>query len=333
MRLLPAGDQAFEARIALARAAEKTHRRAVLPDRRRRVGPAVPARAARRRRARRARAPAGRRPVRGRRGRAAGRPRRARRTSKLRMFNPLPVRDGSVGLARAVLAARVLAHQPAHAQQAVRRRQRVRRSAVAATSPTNTSAAASRPTSSTWTCSRPGPVVRELSTVFDGYWNSEHAYPIQSLAAHELRRRTPRAATSTSACRAAADDLPVAARDPLGQSSVGSAAAPAAASSCTWPACRVLADAPAKADGGTRRAARRRRHERQARAAALGRVRSARRLALLRPRPPHGLDGAAAGHRQPRARVGHDQLARDDRRAAGALRLRALSQRAAARWA
>ena len=125
-------------------------RRAVLPDRPRRFGPAVPARAARRRRAWRARAHPGRRPVRGRAGRAAGCLCCAheRRSAHVQ---PAAGAQRRPGLARGVLDAPVLAHQRAHAQQAVHRRQRVLGDAVAATSPTNTSVAASRPTSSTWT--------------------------------------------------------------------------------------------------------------------------------------------------------------------------------------
>ena len=45
-----------------------------------------------------------------------------------------------------------------------------------------------------------GPVVRELSNVYDRYWNSEHTYPVQSLAAR-ASTLPARAATSTSACR------------------------------------------------------------------------------------------------------------------------------------
>ena len=125
-RLLPDGAEAFDARVALIRRAEKTPRRPVLPDRQRRHRPRVPARAAGRRRPRRARPHPGRRPVRHRPGRAVRRPGRARQ----RRGPPVQPAAGARRRLRAahrVLAAPVLAHQPPDAQQAVHRRRQLRR--------------------------------------------------------------------------------------------------------------------------------------------------------------------------------------------------------------
>jgi putative cardiolipin synthase len=94
-----------------------------------------------------------------------------------------------------------------------------------------------------------GPVVRELSAMFDGYWNSEHAYPIQSLAAPEYSSEAARRRFDETVRLAGVADLTVAARDPLGQSSIGSQLAHGRLE-LHMAAVRVIADAPAKAAPG-----------------------------------------------------------------------------------
>jgi putative cardiolipin synthase len=91
-----------------------------------------------------------------------------------------------------------------------------------------------------------GPVVRELSNVFDRYWNSEHAYPVQSLAPvidAEAARRFFEERVQT-----VAKDHAVAARDPLGRTSLEAQLA-----SCRldqhFASVQVHADAPAKING------------------------------------------------------------------------------------
>ena len=91
-----------------------------------------------------------------------------------------------------------------------------------------------------------GPVVREQSTVFDGYWNSEHTYPVQSLAAPidaEAARRL-----FAERVQALAKDHPVAARDPLGRTSV-QAQLDSGRLEQHFASVRVHADAPAKING------------------------------------------------------------------------------------
>jgi len=90
-----------------------------------------------------------------------------------------------------------------------------------------------------------GPAVHELSAVFDAYWNSEHAYPVQSLVG----------TASAAALQQQFDDriaaLPalaaVAATDTLGQSSV-SAQLQAGRIEQHAGRVRVLADPPRKVD-------------------------------------------------------------------------------------
>jgi putative cardiolipin synthase len=91
-----------------------------------------------------------------------------------------------------------------------------------------------------------GPVVRELSNVFDRYWNSEHTYPVQSLTPvidAEAARRF-----FEERVQAVAKDHPVAARDPLGRASVEAQLASGRLEQ-HFASVQVHADAPAKIDG------------------------------------------------------------------------------------
>ena len=92
---------------------------------------------------------------------------------EVRLFNPF----AHARLARAGLSDRLLAPQPAHAQQVVHRRQPGRRSSAAATSATNTSAPAGDVLFVDLDVLAVGPVVREVSQDFDRYWASASAYP------------------------------------------------------------------------------------------------------------------------------------------------------------
>jgi cardiolipin synthase C len=91
-----------------------------------------------------------------------------------------------------------------------------------------------------------GPVVRELSNVFDRYWNSEHTYPVQSLTAAvdaEAARRL-----FDERAQALVKEHPVATRDPLGRTSVEAQLASGRLEQ-HFASVQVHADAPAKITG------------------------------------------------------------------------------------
>jgi cardiolipin synthase C len=247
MRLLPAGDQAFEARIALARAAEKSidaQYYQIADDLSGRQFLRALADAA----------------VRGVRVRllvddlhAAGQDAllaglAARPNLEVRMFNPLAVRDGGV-------ASRVLfsLHEFSRVNRRMHNKLLVADNVFAITGGRNIANeyfGRSEPANFIdMDIFAAGPVVRELSAMFDGYWNSEHAYPIQSLAAPEFSSEAARRRFDDTVRAAGAAELTVAARDPLGQSSVGSQLANGRLE-LHIASARVIADAPAKAAPG-----------------------------------------------------------------------------------
>jgi len=84
-----------------------------------------------------------------------------------------------------------------------------------------------------------GPVVREQSAVFDGYWNSQHAYPVESLAT-----RTTGTAPPAEVAEAARAETGL---DRLGQSAVGHELL-AGRLTLHMAAVRVVADPADKAD-------------------------------------------------------------------------------------
>ncbi len=92
-----------------------------------------------------------------------------------------------------------------------------------------------------------GQVVREQSAVFDAYWNSEHAFPIQSLLATE---RPPQVARAQFDAWAQGGTAPAAhamvERDVLGQGAVGAQLASGRVE-LHLATVRVMADAPVKA--------------------------------------------------------------------------------------
>jgi putative cardiolipin synthase len=247
MRLLPAGDQAFEARIALARAAEKS-----IDAQYYEIADDLSGR-----QFLRALADAAARGVRvrllvddlhaaGEDALLAGLA--ARPNIELRMFNPLPVRDGTV-------ASRVLLslHDFSRINRRMHNKLFVVDNVFAVSGGRNIADeyfGRSEPANFIdMDMFSAGPVVRELSAMFDGYWNSEHAYPIQSLAAPEYSSEAARRRFDETVRLAGVADLAVAARDPLGQSSIGSQLAHGRLE-LHMAAVRVIADAPAKAAPG-----------------------------------------------------------------------------------
>jgi len=243
LRLLPAGDQAFEARIALARAAERSidvQYYQIADDASGRAFLAALCEAA----------------GRGVRVRvllddlqAAGQDTllagfAARPNVELRLFNPLPVREGSVG-------ARVLfsAHQFSRINRRMHNKLFIADSSFAISGGRNIGDdyfGRSGPVNFIdMDVLSAGPVVRELAAVFDAYWNSRHAYPIEALA---LQNGTPEAGRRNFDAHvrpARATGRPVTARDPLDQSSVGDQLA-AGQVALHLATVRVLADPPQK---------------------------------------------------------------------------------------
>jgi putative cardiolipin synthase len=101
------------------------------------------------------------------------------------------------------------------------------------------------PTSSTWTwCA--GPVVREQSSVFDRYWNSEHAWPVQSVVAAGVDTATAQQRFD-ALVEKAAPDLPLTPNDPLGRLAVGAELGRGRVS-LSFARAEVFADSPAKVD-------------------------------------------------------------------------------------
>jgi putative cardiolipin synthase len=245
MRLLPAGDQAFEARIALARAAEKTidaqyyqiaddvSGRQFLRELRDAAARGV-----------RVRLLVDDLQAAGEDALLAGLA--ARPNVELRMFNPLPVRDGSVG-------SRVLfsVHEFSRINRRMHNKLFVADNVFAISGGRNIADeyfGRSEPANFIdMDMLSTGPVVQELSAVFDGYWNSVHAYPIQSLASQDISADAARRHFDESVQHTRAADLPVAARDALGQSSVGTQLADGRVD-LYMASVRLIADAPSKAE-------------------------------------------------------------------------------------
>jgi cardiolipin synthase C len=91
-----------------------------------------------------------------------------------------------------------------------------------------------------------GPVVGQLEAVFDSYWNSAHAYPIESLLGPAFDSAAARKAFDTRVARAPSSDTPVAV-DSLGQSSVAAQLAEGRVERI-FASAVVFFDPPAKAD-------------------------------------------------------------------------------------
>ena len=244
MRLLPAGDHAFEARIALTRAAEKTidaqYYQIADDTSGRQFLRELSAAAAR---GVRVRLLVDDLHAAGEDALLAGLA--ARPNIELRMFNPLPVRGGSVG-------SRVLfsLHEFSRVNRRMHNKLMVADNVFAISGGRNVAdeyfGSGAPANFIDMDMLSAGPVVQELSTVFDGYWNSEQAYPIQSLAAQRGGPDAARRHFDQAVKQPAAVDLPVAERDALGQSSVGTQLAGGRVE-LHMAMVRVFADAPSKA--------------------------------------------------------------------------------------
>jgi putative cardiolipin synthase len=247
LRLLPAGAQAFEARIALARAAEKSIDAQYYQIDNDASG----------RQFLRTLAEAAARGVRvrllvddlhaiGQDTLLAGLA--ARPNVELRMFNPLPVRNGGVA-SRVVFSL----HEFSRINRRMHNKLFVADNAFAVTGGRNIADEY---------FDRGGPdnfidmdilaagaAVQALSAAFDGYWNSEQAYPIQSLVDAALTPEAARGVFDQAVQQPSAVELPPDSRDLLGQSSVGAQLATGRLA-LHQAAVRVIADAPAKARPG-----------------------------------------------------------------------------------
>ena len=170
-----------------------------------------------------------------------------------------------------------------------------------------------------------GPVVRELSGVFDSFWNSELAFPDR------------RARRSRPAPGAARDRFDALRRQRRCRAHAGAATRideqlKTGRLDLTFAAGAGVRRCPRQSRGRGRgrsrtrpRPARWYRDAEHAGVVALGALRGVDRLALLHPRPARaGAD--ARGARRRRAHFGDDEFARRHRRAAGPLGLCALSQ-------
>ena len=108
----------------------------------------------------------------------------ARPQVEVRMFNPLPVRDGTV-------VSRVLfsLHEFSRVNRRMHNKLMVADNAFAISGGRNIANeyfGRREPANFIdMDLLSAGPVVNELSSVFDSYWNSEHAYPIESLATQD----------------------------------------------------------------------------------------------------------------------------------------------------
>lgn len=245
LRLLPAGDQAFEARIALARAAERSldvQYYQIADDASGREFLAALCEAAGR--GVRVRVLVDDLQAAGQDALLAGFA--ARPNVELRLFNPLPARAGSVG-------ARVLfsAHQFSRINRRMHNKLFIADSSFAVSGGRNIGDdyfGRSGPVNFIdMDVLSAGPVVRELAAVFDAYWNSRHAYPIEALASPGATPQDARRNFDAHVRPASTTERPVAARDPLDQSRVGDQLA-AGQVALHLAAVRVLADPPQKID-------------------------------------------------------------------------------------
>ena len=248
LRLLPVGDQAFEARIALAHAAERSidvQYYQIADDASGREFLAALCEAAGR--GVRVRVLVDDLQAAGQDALLAGFA--ARPNVELRLFNPLPVREGSVG-------GRVLfsAHEFSRINRRMHNKLFIADSSFAVSGGRNIGDdyfGRSGPVNFIdMDVLSAGPVVRELAAVFDAYWNSRHAYPIEALASPTATQEAARRDFDDHVRAAGATGRPVTARDPLDQSSVGDQLA--AGHVALHPAAvRVLADSPRKIDEDT----------------------------------------------------------------------------------
>ncbi|SCK57414.1 Phosphatidylserine/phosphatidylglycerophosphate/cardiolipin synthase [Variovorax sp. HW608] len=245
LRLLPAGDQAFEARIALARAAEKSidaqyyqiaddaTGRQFLRELRNAADRGV-----------RVRVLVDDLQAAGQDALLAGFA--AHPGIEVRMFNPLAVREGSVG-ARVFFSM----NEFSRINRRMHNKLFVADSVLAISGGRNIADeyfGRSEPANFIdMDMLSAGPVVAEMTAVFDAYWNSPHAYPIEHLATGISTEAARWHFDRITASAAASDAAP--ARDSLGQTSIGPQIA-AGRIQLQMAAVRVVADSPRKADPG-----------------------------------------------------------------------------------
>ncbi|MBB3176674.1 phosphatidylserine/phosphatidylglycerophosphate/cardiolipin synthase family protein [Variovorax sp. Sphag1AA] len=244
LRLLPAGDQAFEARIALTRAAEKSidvqyyqiaddaSGRQFLRELRDAADRGV-----------RVRVLVDDLQAAGQDALLAGFA--SHPGIEVRMFNPLAVRDGSVG--RRVFFSM---NEFSRINRRMHNKLFVADSAIAISGGRNIADeyfGRSEPANFIdMDMLSAGPVVAEMASVFDAYWNSPHAYPIEDLATgistEAARWHFDKVTTAVTA-----SDAMVSERDSLDQPAIGPQLA-AGRIQLQMAAVRVVADSPRKAD-------------------------------------------------------------------------------------
>ncbi|MBS0341916.1 MAG: phosphatidylserine/phosphatidylglycerophosphate/cardiolipin synthase family protein [Proteobacteria bacterium] len=243
LRLLPAGDQAFEARIALVRLAQRS-----VDAQYYQVADDVSGR-----QFLRELRDAGARGVRVRllvddlyageeEALLAGLA--AQAGVEVRLFNPLPARDGSVAR-RTLLSLREFSR----VNRRMHNKLLVADNAFAISGGRNIADAyfeRSEPANFIdLDVLSAGPVVARMSAVFDQYWNSEQAYPVQSLAAAD-EQGEPARLSFDRRVQPQGNELPVGERDALGQPSVGAQLRGGKVELTPAPV-RVVADLPDKA--------------------------------------------------------------------------------------
>ncbi len=166
---------------------------------------------------------------------------------EVRMFNPLPVRNGGLG-SRVVFSM----HQFSRINGRMHNKLFIADNVFSVTGGRNVADeyfGRSEPANFIdMDILSSGPVVRELSNVFDTYWNSEHTYPVQSLAATSFADAAAARRHFDERAQALVKSHAVAARDPLGRSSVEAQLASGRLEQ-HFASAKVHADAPAKIDG------------------------------------------------------------------------------------
>ncbi|SFN11911.1 phosphatidylserine/phosphatidylglycerophosphate/cardiolipin synthase family protein [Variovorax sp. OV329] len=167
---------------------------------------------------------------------------------EVRLFNPLPVRDGGVA-ARTLLSL----HEFSRINRRMHNKLLVADNAFAVSGGRNVADAyfeRSEPANFIdLDLLSAGPVVARMSAVFDSYWNSEQAYPVQSLAAPEAQGEPARLAFDRRVqAQAMAAPLPAGDLDDLGQLPLGAQLRLGRVEMALAPV-RVVADSPDKVTG------------------------------------------------------------------------------------
>lgn len=171
---------------------------------------------------------------------------------EVRLFNPLPVRDGSVAR-RTILSL----HEFSRVNRRMHNKLLVADNAFAISGGRNIADAyfeRNEPANFIdMDLLSAGPVVVRMSAVFDEYWNSEHAYPVQSLATPDAQGEPARLAFDARVReQSPGAELQAGERDELGQPPIG-AQLRRGKVELTLAQVRVVADSPDKAAQGASR--------------------------------------------------------------------------------